>query len=50
MSDETERAMLVELKKISHFLELLYNLFSKYDSQALLELEELRAAEEKPRK
>ena len=50
MPEDTEKAILVELKKIRHFLELLYNLFAKYDSMALLEMEDLRAAEEKPKK
>lgn len=43
--EEMLHSILKELREIKKFMELTYNLFSKYDSQAILELEELRSAD-----
>jgi len=47
MTKEEFNAIMQSLKKIEKLLELIYNLFAKYDSMALLELEDLRAEENK---
>jgi len=39
--------ILIAVKELKYQMELLYNLFSKYDSMAIQELEDLRAAEQK---
>jgi len=39
--------ILIAVKELKYQMELLYNLFSKYDSMAIQELEDLRTAEQK---
>jgi len=45
MTKEEYQAIMQMLRKIEKWLELIYNLFAKYDSMALLELEDLRTEE-----
>jgi len=44
---DLEKVMIKEIRKIGDWLEKIYHLFAKYDSQALQELEDARAAEHK---
>lgn len=44
---DLDKVIIKEIRKVGDWLEKIYHLFAKYDSQALQELEDARAAESK---